>query len=105
MSVKLAILQDKEHVIAEIKELVDDKNPVGYVFTNPHKIFADKQFLTEEKEDRSVQVTLSPWILLTSDKEILIPKHHVVTIVEPLDSIKQMYSEKLNGSESPSVSE
>ena len=38
MSVKLAILQDKEHVIAEIKELVDDKNPVGYVFTNPHKI-------------------------------------------------------------------
>ena len=105
MSVKLAILQDKEHVIAEIKELVDDKNPVGYVFTNPHKIFADKQFLTEEKEDRPVQVTLSPWILLTSDKEILIPKHHVVTIVEPLDSIKQMYSEKLNGSESPSVSE
>ena len=50
-------------------------------------------------EDRSVQITLSPWILLTADKEILVPKHHVVTMVEPLDSIKEMYSEKLNGSD------
>ena len=99
MSVKLAILQGKEQVIAEIKELVDDGNPVGYLFANPHCVYADKQYLAEENEDRSVQITLSPWILLTSDKEILVPKHQVVTIVEPIDSVKKMYSEKVNGSD------
>ena len=99
MSVKLAILQSKEQVIAEIKELVDDGNPVGYLFTNPHCVYADKQYLVEDNEDRSVQITLSPWILLTSDKEILVPKNQVITIVEPIDSVKEMYSEKLNGSD------
>ena len=99
MSVKLAILQSKEQVIAEIKELVDDGNPVGYLFANPHCVYADKQYLAEENEDRSVQITLSPWILLTADKEILVPKHQVVTIVEPIDSVKKMYSEKVNGSD------
>ena len=99
MSVKLAILQGKEQVIAEIKELVDDGNPVGYLFANPHCVYADKQYLAEENEDRSVQITLSPWILLTSDKEILVPKHQVITIVEPIDSVKEMYSEKVNGSD------
>ena len=99
MSVKLAILQENEQVIAEIKELVDDGNPVGYLFANPHCVYADKQYLAEENEDRSVQITLSPWILLTADKEILVPKHQVVTIVEPIDSVKKMYSEKVNGSD------
>ena len=99
MSVKLAILQGKEQVIAEIKELVDDGNPVGYLFANPHCVYADKQYLAEENEDRSVQITLSPWILLTADKEILVPRHQVVTIVEPIDSVKKMYSEKVNGSD------
>ena len=101
MSVKLAILQSKEQVIAEIKELVDNGNPVGYLFANPHCVYADKQYLAEENEDRSVQITLSPWILLTADKEILVPKHQVITIVEPIDSVKEMYSEKVNGSDGP----
>ena len=99
MAIKLAILQGKEQIIAEIKELVDDGNPVGYLFANPHCVYADKQYLAEENEDRSVQITLSPWILLTADKEILVPKHQVVTIVEPIDSVKKMYSEKVNGSD------
>ena len=99
MDIKLAILQGKEQVIAEIKELVDDGNPVGYLFANPHCVYADKQYLAEENEDRSVQITLSPWILLTADKEILVPKHQVITIVEPIDSVKEMYSEKVNGSD------
>ena len=103
MSVKLAILQSKEQVIAEIKELVDDGNPVGYIFTNPHCVYADKQYLVEDNEDRSVQITLSPWILLTSDKEILVPKNQVITIVEPIDSVKEMYSEKVNGSDGTST--
>ena len=105
MSVKLAILQDNEQVIAEIKELVDDGKPVGYLLKDPHKVVINQPFLVEKvDDDTSIQVTLTPWILLTTDKDIIIPGNHVVTIVEPLDSVKEMYLEKINGSESSSVS-
>ena len=65
----------------------------------------EKQFLAESDDDRKIQITLSPWILLSADKEILVPRHQVVTIVEPIDSLKEMYLEKINGSESSSISE
>ena len=107
MSVKLAILQDKEQVISDIKELVsDDGKPVGYMMKNPHRLIIDQPFLVENlNDDKSVQVTLTPWILMTTDEEIVIPGNHVITIVEPIDSIKQMYSEKVDGSENSSISE
>ena len=103
MAIKLAVLQDQDQVIAEIKELVDDSKPIGYLFTNAHRVLTEKQFLAESDDDRKVQITLSPWILLTNDQEIVIPNNHVVTIVEPIDSIKEMYMEKINGSESTST--
>jgi len=106
MSVKLAILKDNEQVISDIKELVDDGKPVGYIFKDPHRVVVNQPFLVEKvDDDTSIQVTLTPWILLTTDKDIIIPGNHVVTIVEPLDSVKEMYLEKINGSESSSVSE
>ena len=96
MAVKLAILQDKEQIIAEIKELVDDGKPVGYMLKSPHRVIINQPFLKENlDDDTKVQVTLTPWILMTEDEEIVIPGNHVVTIVEPIDSIKKMYSEKV----------
>ena len=103
MAIKLAVLQDQDQVIAEIKELVDDGKPIGYLFGNAHRIIAEKQFLAESDDDRQIQITLSPWILLSADKEVLVPRHQVVTIVEPIDSLKEMYLEKINGSESNST--
>ena len=103
MAIKLAVLQDQDQVIAEIKELVDNGKPVGYLFGNAHRIITEKQFLAESDDDRQIQITLSPWILLSADKEVLVPRHQVVTIVEPIDSLKEMYLEKINGSESNST--
>ena len=98
MATKLALLQSQEQVIADIKELVDDGKPVGYLFKNPHRISAEKKYLSDD-EDRKIQITLSPWILLSADKEVLVPRQQIITIVEPIDSVKEMYSEKLNGSD------
>ncbi len=103
MAIKLAVLQDHEQVIAEIKELVDEGKPIGYLFTNAHRVLTEKQFLAESNDDRKVQITLSPWILLSADKEVLVPRHQVVTIVEPIDSLKEMYSEKINASNGFSI--
>ena len=99
MAIKLAVLQDQDQVIAEIKELVDDGKPVGYLFGNAHRIITEKEFLAESDDDRQIQITLSPWILLSADKDVLVPRHQVVTIVEPIDSVKEMYLDKVNGSD------
>ena len=102
MSVKLAILKSGEQVIAEAKELVskDEEKVRGYLFTRPHKVLtAQPMLLTEEEsqDDNSLEVTLSPWIILSADTEVVVPTDWVVTIVEPLESVVKMYQEKTDG--------
>ena len=101
MSVKLAILKSGEQVIAEAKELVakDEEKVRGYLFTRPHKVLTSQpMLLTEEaKDDNSLEVTLSPWIILSADTEVVVPTDWVVTIVEPIASVVKMYQEKTNG--------
>ena len=101
MSVKLAVLKSGEQVIAEAKELVskDEEKVRGYLFTRPHKVLtAQPMLLTEEaKDDNSLEVTLSPWIILSADTEVVVPTDWVVTIVEPIASVVKMYQEKTDG--------
>ena len=99
MSVKLAVLKSGEQVIAEAKELVSEEKVRGYLFTRPHKVLtAQPMLLNEEsKDDNSLEVTLSPWIILSADTEVVVPTDWVVTIVEPIPSVVKMYQEKTNG--------
>ena len=105
MSVKFLLLKSGEQVIADTKELrrKDDVPMVdkvyGYLLTQPHKVSANKPLVLTENvdEQRNVEITLSPWILLTEDKVMTIPKEWVITIVNPIDSIVKMYQEKIDG--------
>ena len=101
MSVKLAVLKSGEQVIAEAKELVskDEEKVRGYLFTRPHKVLtAQPMLLTEEaKDDNSLEVTLSPWIILSADTEVVVPTDWVVTVVDPIESVVKMYQEKIDG--------
>jgi len=105
MSIKLLLLKSGEQVLADTKELrrKDDVPMVdkvyGYLLSKPHRVTANKPLvLTENVDDRrNVEITLSPWILLTEDKVITIPKEWVITIVNPIESIIKMYEEKTNG--------
>ena len=102
MSVKLAVLKSGEQVIAEAKELVakDEEKVRGYLFTRPHKVVTAQPLLLTEEEtqnDSSLEVTLSPWIILSADKEVVVPTDWVVTVVEPLESVVKMYKEKTDG--------
>ena len=103
MSIKLLYLKSGEQVISDVKELIrkDSDKVYGYVLHKPHEIVTSKAVVLPEdaSDDRNVEVTLSPWILLSADTEVLIPKNQIITIVEPIDSVKEMYSEKLNGSD------
>ena len=100
MSIKLVILKSGEQLIAEAKELVNDEKEVkGYLLDKPHKVITNTPLLLTEEQsnDSSVEVTLSPWILLSEDQEVVVQPDWVITVVQPLPSVIKMYKEKLNG--------
>lgn len=103
MSVKLLLLKSGDQIISDAKEIVrnEDESRVveGYLLSKPHKILATKPVVLTENfnDERNVEITLSPWILLTEDKEMTVPKEWVITIVNPIKSIVKMYQEKVDG--------
>jgi hypothetical protein len=101
MSIKLALLKSGETLICDIKELVSDDKVCGYLFNKPHRIEYKRPILLTENQNNSsdgeVQVSLSPWILLTSDEQIPISPDWIVTIVDPVKTILELYEEKVNG--------
>ena len=108
MSIKLSLLRSGETIISDIKELVSEdsnsgkKEVIAYLLSKPHRVSVHTEILlTEDSDDntnkREIQIGLSPWIVLTTDEEMTIPTDWVVTVVEPLLSVKEMYQEKING--------
>ena len=101
MSIKLSLQKSGEQIISEMKELVAEGQDVAhaYMLENPHVVeIKDRQFVTEEDKkkggDFGIDVALIPWIVLSKDKKMVIPLDTVLTIVEPLDSLTQMYEDK-----------
>ena len=101
MSVKLTVLKTGETLISDMQELVSDKeqaSPHAYLLNNPHLVkIREKQFLTEdEKNDKKfgIDVLMTPWIVISSDKKIVLPVDCVMTIVEPIDGVKKMFLDK-----------
>jgi len=99
MTVKLALLKSGENIISDIQEMVVDERVVGFFFNKPQvvliKDFESVSKNNEEEIKHSFDINLFPWILLTSDKEVLVPNDWVVTLVEPVEKLKQMYEQKV----------
>lgn len=102
MSVKLALLKSGETIIADIKELISENNIVGYLFKDPHTLTITESIYLRESPDSddSIGVTFTPWIVFTKDKEIPVRPDWLVTVVEPVNEIKKLYEEKVNGTDS-----
>lgn len=105
MSIKLALLKSGETVISDMKELISEetgeKRVIGYLFSNPKKVVYTTPILLTEQEnqlEKSVEISFSPWILLSKDSEILVPTDWVVTLVDPIDSVSKTYEGEVNGS-------
>ena len=97
MTVKLSLLKSGEDVIADIQEMIigedENRRVVGYFFENPCvvKVLA-KTFDDGSGEVKTpCQLQLTPWMPLTNDSKIPLPSDWVVTIVEPIPQLKQMY--------------
>ena len=106
MTVKLAILKSGEDIVADIKEMVvgegDDARVVGYFLTKPCGVSLNSKNIKVDDEKDTYQLKLFPWCPLTKQEKIPIPSDWVVTIVEPIDKISEMYKKEVlrYGSES-----
>ena len=104
MSLKITVLKTGEHIISDMKELMTEgeENAQAYMLVNPHTYeINEKQFITEEEKeledgDFGINVSLLPWIILSKDKKMIIPTDSVLTVVEPIDAVTQLYLDKVN---------
>ena len=101
MSIKITVLKTGEHIISDMKELMADNEEKvqAYMLVNPHTYeISEKQFMTEEEKeegDYGIDVSLLPWLILSKDKKMIIPTDSVLTVVEPLESVTQLYLDKI----------
>ena len=114
MAVKLVILKSGEDVIADITEMVlkddtkENKRVVGYFLTRPCGVTLNNNNIDINDDNKdSYQIKLFPWCPLTKDDRIPFPTDWVVTVVEPIDKLKEMYTIEVlgNGRKSSSVDE
>ena len=112
MTVKLVMLKSGEDMIADVKEIKSEEDVVGYFFHDPLivKMYSPEEpvVLSEEngiesehgttKEISSkVGITFYPWVPLAAEKKIPCSADWVITMVEPMQNLKKLYQEKING--------
>ena len=111
MTVKLAILKSGEDIVADIKEMIvgegDAARVVGYHLNKPCGVSLNSKALKVDDEEDHYQLKLFPWCPLTKNTKIPITADWVVTIVDPIDKIKTMYTEEVlkDGSKSSDSNE
>ena len=113
MTVKLVMLKSGEDIIADVKEIKsDEQDVIGYYFHDPLivKMYSPEKpvVLSEEngvesehgttKEISSkVGITFYPWVPLSAEKRVPCSADWVITIVEPIENLKKLYQEKIDG--------
>jgi len=92
MTVKLALLKSGEDVISDIQEMFVDEKLVGYIFNKPCsvKLYGYNQSIRENSTS-PMRIELTPWLPLTNESAIPVTLDWVITIVEPMPKLKEMY--------------
>ena len=82
----------------------DDARVVGYFLTKPCGVSLNSKNIKVDDEKDTYQLKLFPWCPLTKQEKIPISADWVVTIVDPIDKITEMYTKEVleDGSESSS---
>ena len=100
MTIKLMLLKSGEDIIADVAEMAmgeeENKRVVGYFLKQPCVITMKNPNLLEEdgnNKKSGFEVSLFPWMPLSKEKTIPITAEWVITMVEPITTLKEMYTE------------
>ena len=108
MTVKLVLLKSGEDIVADVSEMVvgdenDKENPprvIGYYLNRPCVVrMQDARNLPElqkgNEQKQGYSVSLFPWMPLSKEDKIPIPADWMITMVEPVTKLAQMYDEDI----------
>ena len=103
MTIKLLQLKSGEDIIANVEEMSvgedAEKRIIGYYLNKACVVKLRNPNLKENK--KGYEVSLFPWMPLSAEDTIPIVADWVVTIVEPVEKLVQMYTEDVvNGTNS-----
>jgi len=101
MTIKLALLKSGEDVITDMTEMCvgdeENKRVVGYFFDRPCIVKMrnpQQQPQTDGNEQKAgFEVSLFPWMPLSSETKIPVTADWLITMVEPTAKLKEMYIE------------
>lgn len=96
MSVKICLLKSGDEVVADVKELVNAEDQfVGYVFHKPVLITYNNPEMLLEEDAASLSISFQPWFPLSKTRDIPVSPDWVITAVDPIPQIEQMYTDSL----------
>ena len=103
MTIKLMLLKSGEDIIADVSEMVvgeeDNKRVIGYFLKKACIVKMRNQNTIEIEEGDTkrtgFEVSLFPWMPLSKEKTIPITAEWVITMVDPMDKLNEMYVEDI----------
>ena len=91
MTIKVLVLKSGEDVIADIQEMMSSENQViGYFLNRPCVVK-----IQAKGDSQDVSVRMHPWMPFAREKMIPLSTDWVVTMVTPVESIKEMYQKQV----------
>ena len=108
MSIKLVVLKSGEDIIAHVTDMSVDQHDAegevvgreifGYYLTRPCAVkLLNEEDTTDDTGRKAFEISMFPWIPLSGDKVVKIPCDWVVTIVEPIEKVKDMFELQVLG--------
>jgi len=102
MTIKLMLLKSGEDVIADATEMrvgtEEESQVIGYHLNKPCVVkMRDPNLMEEEgpKKKSGFAVSLFPWMPLSAQETIPVPADWLITMVEPIEKLKEMYIEDI----------
>ena len=106
MTIKLVLLKSGEDIVSDVSEMIvgeegNEENPqrvVGYYLSKPGivkvtDVKANASMREGSEQKAGYSVTLFPWMPLSKEEKIPIPADWMVTMVEPVTKLREMYIE------------
>ena len=87
--IRIVMMKNGEQLICCLKSMEvgegDNLKVVGYYLHSPCTLFTDKT------EDNKLNASMMPWIPATKERLVPVSLSSVITVVEPLDAVRDMY--------------
>ena len=99
MSIKIVLLRSGEQIISDVHEVLDEYDKsVAYSLTRPctsHMKRLSTEDLIISGEPTSFDISLYPWVPLSTNESIVVPIDYPVGFADPVEQLVEMYNVKV----------